>query len=1583
MIEGKARVVAIANGSYARLPALTRAVPDARELANMLHARNEFEERVLPSLERGALRDQIDEQLGENVLVDGNLIVVWIGHGKIGADHTLRLLAPSEGKDGEVGSAGQLGEWAARTGARQVLVVIDTCFSGGGVVDAVQLAEAVNSGRTLPGQKWFGVIAASLKDEPARSGALVSELIRLLKEGPRQADFRWDRKRPYIRGDDLLQALLADWSEPRQQPYPISVGKAWDIIRNPRFEPGIPDQPVEHLLLAARGGSGEESYFTGRESALDKIVKWVRTCSPGLFVLTGPPGCGKSAVAGRIVSMSSSAERKRLLATAQIPAELDPGEGSVDAQLHARGFMVDSASEELARQLGLDPNAGPHGFLAEAYRRRKAGDPLVVVIDGLDEAGLHSRNIAVELIDPLAREALVLVATRDAPCGEKNLIAQLGPAAQVLDLGQDIEGTRQDIATYVKRRLAGVMATMDPDLVAAEIATGGGSSAPQFLLARLVTSQLREHPVDTLSDGWRLVLATTVESALERDVQSVVLTIAGKPHPTAAREMISALALSHGGGFPADDIWPAVATAISPTGTAYTREDAFAVLAALGRHLISGSEGDQPVYRIAHQRLVDYLIGNAAAAAAGAGPPNTAAAVGTAILAEYDRLLDAGLGPRAHTYLWRHAWRHLAEAGSSGLAGLRHLVERDQEAFLPDLAAGLELATDENLVAGQTTQALELINEAVDVRRKLGDSLKLAMALFKLTFVQAAVGDASNADEASAEASELARAADDRPESRAVLGAVLLARAHSQLLDGHYRGAMLLAKEAIELIEAGGTADEKGAWPEQAAAYSVMSRAAFTLEDFETAATMCHRAVDLIDRHSRVEDENELRTETLSVLAAIQLTKAVLSSPDATGTYIASMTTAAQRILDEYHHAGRRETIGDISVSRGIVSYVRARLLDLSRGINVTDADALPPLVNEAIELARPFAGRVLDGAVAFADGVALLLLFQGLAAPDGTAADCVEAERCLRQFASTNDLAAVALGSLLDAENAVQMTQVIQGAVSDPSGIVARQKEAVSLLRRCGAWFARYQLAQDLSRLSTLLLQFGVSADDQATPIRAEAIEVWRSLVGRVPDAPVQLVGLLCDQAAVLIQNSPGEAADLARQAIELTDSLPQPQFAGLTGIAETNLAGALLALGGAPDTRELLRQAIGHLDPLVPDPIFSGVLANTCVNLAHVELGDSHFSEALSLAERAVALFDTPGVLPVVVKNRPLALLALGRAQRGMGQVEAGTATLHEVIGKLSKAAENDERSAVILADALNFGAPDFWDEVLTSFAGQPDLRRTINLLRWRSPAEISITVGDIVEALVSRPSTEHRFLREIARKHRSRMSSEFDAMWQEKAGTIPRWLQLDPAHEWRVIAWWNTGNWRLSRDYLKSYPALLDASTDIVLEEFGLQGIDKNLLDTHRQLLDDARKLGADAAYAPLLAALEVKEWVQSDDPEQYLAEHGELQRPEIRAVLREAAGSGDASSAVFAAILDLAQRGESHVAFQATEESESIHAHLQAAWRSQDISRLASLATIVQGCTEDDRTRRISTLVLAIARVLEHAPEQAGTLIARNW
>ena len=1580
MTEGKALFVAIANGNYAELSALTRAVPDAEKLAEVICNRHQFEPKVLPNLERGPLLDEIDAQLCRDRLSGGKLIVIWIGHAKIGVDHTLRLIGCSKGNDVEVASAGELGEWAARTGAQQFLVVLDTCWSGGGVVEAARLADAVNSGRAAPEKAWFGVLAASLKDQRSVSGALVPELARLLNEGPRNADFRWDKSRPFIRGDDLVQALLSDFSEPRQKPYPIQGGLAWDFVHNPRYEPDLPDQPVEHLLQAARGGVGEESYFTGRERALGEIVKWVRRSEPGLFVITGPPGCGKSAVAGRIVSLSASAERARLLAEAPIPETLDPGEGCVDAQLQTRGVTVEAAAEKLARQLGLETGAGPYAVIAEAEHCRRTGDPLLIVVDGLDEARDFSREMAAEFLAPLARQALVLVATRDVLCEEKTLIQQLGPAAQMLDLGEDIEGTRQDIRSYVKRRLDSVAPVMDPELVAEALVAGSGSEPPGFLLARLVTSQLRDQPVDTSSDGWQLLLATTVESALERDLQSVILTIGGKPHPTAAREMICALAFSHGGGFPADDVWPAVSAAVSPTRTEYTRNEAYALLEVFGRHIIASYEGDQPVYRIAHQRLVDYVGTVASASTSRESTLGTKAAAGAAILSEYEKLLDAGLGPRAHTYLWRYAWRHLVHADPNGLAGLRRLVERDPEAFLPKLAAGLELAATMAMSEGHTNQALKHLEEAVGVRRQLADGLKLAMALFLQAYTQAAMGDLPAAEAATAEAVKVAKDAADRPESRNVLQAVLVARAHTQLVGGHCSAALFLAKEAVALSETNGAGEEKDAWPSQAAAYAVMARAYLLLENFEAAEAMCQRAIDLLDRLDSTVEYRDLCNEALCVLATAWLQRAILSPPEADGKYPTAVSAAAQRVLDDYRQTGRQGTIADISVAYGILCYVRCCVLDQVRGVNTVDFGELYSLWNEAIEMLSPFADQMMEAAIALAEAVALLPSLPVKPDPDTVTRTIAFAERCLRRFAGTIDLAAVTLGQLLNSETEVQVMQAMQGAAIGLSGVLDRQKEAVALLRRLNSWFARYCLARAVSQLCNLLILSGQAGADEDTALRAEAIEVWRSLVGKFPDAPMQLVNLLCDQAAVLVDRRTGEAADLAREAVERAENLPQPQSQVLLGIAENNLAGAQLILGGAPDTRVLLQRAIGHLEPYVSHPVVSGGLANACLNLALVELNEGRYSEALPLAERALTLFDMPDMLPHVRENRPTALLALGRAQRGIGREEIGVATLHDVINKLCTAAINDENNIAALAYALNTAAPDFWAEVVDGFADQPELQETLKLMRWPSTDELNHTVEALADALDKRPPTEHRTLRAIARKQRSRAPGDFDAAWQEMTGAIPGWLRLDPAQEWLVIAWWNTRNWRLSRDYLKTHPMILNGATEIVLEEFDLEGGDQEHIDIHRQLLNETRKYGADVAYAPRIAASEVYQWITSDDPEQYLADHPELFRPEITALLQQEAEAGDAESIVFVAILDLARRDEGRLAFQAANDPLSTFDHLKAALRSTDITRLAALATIMRERADEPDLKLRATAALVIARLVEGRKEETDALIA---
>lgn len=173
---------------------------------------------------------------------------------------------------------------------------------------------------------------------------------------------------------------------------------------------------VEHLLWAARGGNADEvgNWFTGRERALAEVVSWLGAREPGLCVITGPAGCGKSAVAGRIVSLSNPEERAAIVRSQGAPAdELDPRECAVGAHVQLRGATLERCAELLADQLGVigggaDPNH--HDLLS--WARNAQGHP-VIVLDGLDEAGDEGFRIATSLVAPLSGYALVILASRE------------------------------------------------------------------------------------------------------------------------------------------------------------------------------------------------------------------------------------------------------------------------------------------------------------------------------------------------------------------------------------------------------------------------------------------------------------------------------------------------------------------------------------------------------------------------------------------------------------------------------------------------------------------------------------------------------------------------------------------------------------------------------------------------------------------------------------------------------------------------------------------------------------------------------------------------------------------------------------------------------------------------------------------------------------------------------------------------------------------------------------------------------------------------------------------------------------------
>ncbi len=118
-------------------------------------------------------------------------------------------------------------------------------------------------------------------------------------------------------------------------------------------------------------------------------------------------------------------------------------------------MTIERCAEVMCRALGVVtftsvPNQ--HDLLSWASVQEK---PAVIVVDGLDEAGSDGRRIASDLLMPLSRHALVIVASREVedPTAETSLLESLGPPELHVDLDAYPEDTNRDVYEYVVQRL--------------------------------------------------------------------------------------------------------------------------------------------------------------------------------------------------------------------------------------------------------------------------------------------------------------------------------------------------------------------------------------------------------------------------------------------------------------------------------------------------------------------------------------------------------------------------------------------------------------------------------------------------------------------------------------------------------------------------------------------------------------------------------------------------------------------------------------------------------------------------------------------------------------------------------------------------------------------------------------------------------------------------------------------------------------------------------------------------------------------------------------------------------------------------
>jgi WD40 repeat protein len=347
-----------------------------------------------------------------------------------------------------------------------------------------------------------------------------------------------------------------------------------------------------HWVPRSRGTAGVvlggRWLFQGRGRALGDLSAWlVSDEGPAMRVVTGTPGCGKSAVLGRIVTCADRRYRD------QIPGldEQDPGvppAGAIGVTVHARDLFLTDVVAHIAGVLDLDGVQGPEQLLAAMVDM----PGVTVVVDAVDEAK-QPVELARFLTDLSRAGVRVLVGCRE------HLLARLDdPDPMRLDRAPFMDST--DVRDYVAELLAGD--DQGPDgtrpwpadtpvgEVAAEITDAADGN---FLVAQLVAQSIRISGTVTRPFPGR------VHEAFDRLLDAL-------PDPQRVRDLLLPLAYVLGDGLAAGELWLSGCAALRRRCQLADLQDLLAS-PAVSFLTTATSDGHTRQYRLFHQALNEAL----------------------------------------------------------------------------------------------------------------------------------------------------------------------------------------------------------------------------------------------------------------------------------------------------------------------------------------------------------------------------------------------------------------------------------------------------------------------------------------------------------------------------------------------------------------------------------------------------------------------------------------------------------------------------------------------------------------------------------------------------------------------------------------------------------------------------------------------------------------------------------------------------------------------------------------------------------------------------------------------------------------
>ncbi|MFJ1612895.1 tetratricopeptide repeat protein [Streptomyces sp. NPDC088251] len=1552
-------------------------------------------------------------------------IIIWSGHGVL-IDDELRLALCDLDLDVEQVardaralkrgvSAETLVNDAVASGAGQILVIIDTCHAGDavgrGLEKALRRWEATS---TPPGQvKWFGIMASCRRNETSDgSGPLLTALAEVLKAGPATTEYRsaWSAHNASVSGPDLLAALGERWRGEGQTPVPATLGTGRPVFPNPRHVPGAPARLVEHLVLAARGAGYREEgwFFTGRKEVLGRIAAWLEADEAGLFLVTGPAGCGKSAVLGRIATLTDPVQRKETEAHGGL-REDDPDPGLRPdrslASVHLRGLSPLQAASELARQLGLPEPRNADDFRGEL---RELSPQPVLVLDGLDEVPAeHLRSVIEELVFPLSRTTPVLLGSRDRAFrsrieedGQGNetlpdaLARLIGTEVTTANLEREPH-TQEDIGEYVFRRCAAAGVPEDRareagDAVAARATAVGGG----FLFARLVTGSLLAGGCVAEEDQWPAGLPGSIEAAFEEDLRAgpVRVLADGTELPSAARDLLTALAWTVGRGMPAGGVWEEVAGALGGGDVSYDDSDVDWVLSAYGRYIVEDSEDGQAVYRLYHREFVSHLADREGPGHAEAGEVALAA-----LIAHVERRAMGGDWGAIDPYVVRGLARHAARAGAPGIGMLRGLVERGGASAALFLAEALHRFSERLGTEGDLDGALGAAREALSLWEELerespgSHRTAVARALMNVSARCAGTGDLA--------------------------------------------GALAPAREAVLVQRALADSGADGTLPALADSLSALGNRLAGVGDQESALDPAREAVRIY-RELATQSPAAFRlglARTLTNLAAHlgsggQHRAALPHAKEAVGIY---------RELDALHPGA---FLGDLA----------AVLTNLAGNLRRTGAhaDALPP-AEEAVRIRRAVARGHSGALLPLARSLNNLSAHRADAGDrEGALASAQEAVRVCRDLGSRHPTAFLPglAGALTNLSQRISAT-------GDPKGARAPAQEAARLYAKLAAEHPGAFRADLALSLNTLSGTFPAGDRESAVALMREAVRIQRELAAEQTAAHLPaLADFLHNLAKALVAaGEPTAALPQAEEAVSVCRRLVLRD----PGASSAKLATALCHLGSnravVGDVSGALasaREALALQRELAAQqPVFRLDLAATLNNLANHLNDTGDPAAALRAAEESVAIHrELTAQNPAAFRSGlACALTPLAESLAATGSPEQALSPAHESV-RLWRELVADQADTFLpdLATALNnlgvyLGQNRDYDGAVTTAREAVAIRRSLAMASPGAFETVFVTALDnLAEALTRtdghtsaicafdeavegfatvHPATARRLgvergvfllscpapwaeagVRElVACLHKApvgtggpdpvtvrarqalRAYGDPDAVrtaWEEETfAPAPAWLALSPETLDLVSSWMFAPNWPQSRDvWSRNAEVLKREETATALEELAL--LDPRTAQQHAALREAVLVHGVTAAYDPLILAEQVAEWVDCDtwaESRVFLQDHPRILQ----------AQPSEATPLAHVAVLDVARTEGLDAAYRLVEDRDALQAYVERALAAGDGNALLHAAA-VEGQVFDDMlsslTHAQAGMVLAGA-VEGVEPDELATLLAR--